>query len=156
MAAVTIYGDFGAQENKVSHCFHCFPIYLPWSDGTRCHDLSFLNVSFKPALSFSSFTFIKRLFSSSSLSAIRVVSSTYLKLLIFLQEILIPGCASSSPEFHMMWSEVKIAQSCLTLCHRPETGVGNLSLLQGIFPTQGSNSGLLHCRLDSLDRKSVV
>ena len=28
-------------ENKVSHCFHCFPIYLPWSDGTRCHDLSF-------------------------------------------------------------------------------------------------------------------
>ena len=29
-----------------SHCFHCFPIYLPWSDGTRCHDLSFLNVEF--------------------------------------------------------------------------------------------------------------
>ena len=28
----------------VSHCFHCFPIYLPLSDGTRCHDLSFLNV----------------------------------------------------------------------------------------------------------------
>ena len=27
-----------------SHCFHCFPIYLPWSDGTVCHDLSFLNV----------------------------------------------------------------------------------------------------------------
>ena len=27
----------------VSHCFHCFPIYLPWGDGTRCHDLSFLN-----------------------------------------------------------------------------------------------------------------
>ena len=31
---------------KVFHCFHCFPIYLPWSDGTRCHDLSFLNVEF--------------------------------------------------------------------------------------------------------------
>ena len=28
----------------VNHCFHCFPIYLPWSDGTRCHKLSFLNV----------------------------------------------------------------------------------------------------------------
>ena len=27
----------------VCHCFHCFPIYLPWSDGTRCHNLSFLN-----------------------------------------------------------------------------------------------------------------
>ena len=26
------------------HCFHCFPIYFPWSDGTRCHDLRFLNV----------------------------------------------------------------------------------------------------------------
>ena len=33
-------------KNKISHCFHCFPIYLPWSDGTRCHDLSFLNVEF--------------------------------------------------------------------------------------------------------------
>ena len=30
--------------NKISHCFHCFAIYLPWSDGTGCHDLSFLNV----------------------------------------------------------------------------------------------------------------
>ena len=30
----------------VSHCFHCFPIYLPWSDGTGCHDLSFLNIEF--------------------------------------------------------------------------------------------------------------
>ena len=32
--------------NKVCHCFHCFPIYLPWSDGTRCHGLSFLNAEF--------------------------------------------------------------------------------------------------------------
>ena len=32
------------KKNKVLHCFHCFPIYLPWSDGTRCHDLSFMNV----------------------------------------------------------------------------------------------------------------
>ena len=31
-------------KNKVSHCFHCFPIYLPWSDGTRCYDFRFLNV----------------------------------------------------------------------------------------------------------------
>ena len=37
---------FGAQENKVCHCFHGFPTYLPWSDGTGCHDLSFLNVEF--------------------------------------------------------------------------------------------------------------
>ena len=34
------------RKKKVSHCFHCFPIYLPWSDRTGCHDLSFLNVEF--------------------------------------------------------------------------------------------------------------
>ena len=44
MASVTICSDFGAQKNKVWHCFHWFPIYFPWSDGTRCHDLHFLNV----------------------------------------------------------------------------------------------------------------
>ena len=44
MVAVTICSDFGAQENKVCHCFHYFPIYLPWSDETGCHDLSSLNV----------------------------------------------------------------------------------------------------------------
>ena len=32
------------RKIKSSHCFHCFPIYFPWSDGTRRHDLSFLNV----------------------------------------------------------------------------------------------------------------
>ena len=46
MAKITVCSDFGVQKNKVSHCFHCFPIYLPWSDGTICHDLSFLNVEF--------------------------------------------------------------------------------------------------------------
>ena len=46
MAAVTICSDFGASENKASHCFYCFSIYLPWSDRTVCHDLSFLNVDF--------------------------------------------------------------------------------------------------------------
>ena len=44
MAAVTICSDFGDQKNKVWHCFYCFPIYFPWSDGTGCHDLHFLNV----------------------------------------------------------------------------------------------------------------
>ena len=107
MAAVTICSDFGAQENKVCHHFHCFPIYLPWSNGTGCHDLSFLMLSFKPTFSLSSFTFIKRLLSSSLLSAIRVVSSAYLRLLIFLPAILIPACASSSPSFLLMYSAYK-------------------------------------------------
>ena len=96
MAAVTICRDFGAPQNKVSNCFHCFLIYLPWSDGTGCHDFHFWMLSFKPAFSLSSFTFIRSLFSSSSLSTIRVLSSAYLKLLIFLPAILIPACVSSS------------------------------------------------------------
>ena len=70
--------------------------------------LVFWMLSFKPTFSFSSFTFIKRLFNSSSLSAIRVVSSAYLRLLLFLLVILIPACASSSPAFLMMYSAYKL------------------------------------------------
>ena len=69
-AAVTIFSGFGAPENKVCHCFHCLPI--------ACHEVLepdamifiFWILSFKPDFSLSSFTFIKRLFSSSFLSAI--------------------------------------------------------------------------------------
>ena len=43
MAAVTICSDFGAQKDKVSHCF---PTYFPWSDGTGCH--SVLSNSLRP------------------------------------------------------------------------------------------------------------
>ena len=73
MAAVTICSDFGAQKKSdtvstvspsISH------------EVTRCHDLHFLNVEFKPTFSFFSFTFIKRLFSSSSLSAISVICTS--------------------------------------------------------------------------------
>ena len=188
MAVIIICSDFGAQKNKVSHRFHCFPICLregirgqtDWNHNHRkltslstwttalsrwtfvgkvmsllfnmlsrfvitflprskhfliswlqspfavileprkikpatlstvypsiCHEmmgpdammLVFWMLSFKPTFSLSSFTFIKRLFSSSSLSAIRVVSSAYLRLLRFLPAILIPACVSSSPVF---------------------------------------------------------
>jgi len=76
--------------------------------GSDAMILVFWILSFQPAFSLSSFTFIKRLFSSCSLSAIRVVSSAYLRLLIFLQSILIPACASFSPAFHMMYSAYKL------------------------------------------------
>ena len=108
MAAITICSDFGAPQNKVCHCFHCIPIYLPWSDGTGCHDLSFLNVSFKP-------TFHSPLSLSPRGSLVllhflplRVVSSAYLRLLIFLTAILILACVSSSPVFLMMYSAYKL------------------------------------------------
>ena len=124
MAAVTIHSDFGAQENKICHCFHFFTFYLPWSDGTGCHCLCcylvtqwcltvtpwtaagqaslsftvfwscsnscplswwghptisssvipsiivFLALTFKPDFSLCSFTLIRGLFSSSTLSAV--------------------------------------------------------------------------------------
>ena len=41
-AEIDVYSDFGALQNKVCHCFHCFSIYLPWSDGMGCHDLGTL------------------------------------------------------------------------------------------------------------------
>ena len=86
-----------------SVCFHFFPFYFSWSHGTRCHDLSFLMSSFKQAFSLS-FTLISRLFSFFSFSAFRVVSSAYMKLLIFLLAILIPACDSPSLAFPKMYS----------------------------------------------------
>ena len=65
-----------------------------------CHEVTGLDamilifwmLSFRPTFSLSAFTFFKRLFSSSLLSAIKMVSSAYLRLLIFLPAILIPAC----------------------------------------------------------------
>ena len=105
MAAVTICSDFGTSKNKVWHCFHCFPIYLPWSDGTRCHELVFWMLSFKPPFSPFSFILVKRLFSS---SAVRVVSPAYLKLSILLQAVVIPACESSGLAFCMTYAAYKL------------------------------------------------
>ena len=92
---------FKPAKNKLCHCFHCFHTYLPWRDGTGCLSSSFfecwvLNQLFQSLLSSS--------WRGSLLSAISVVSSAYLKLLIFLPAILIPACPSSSLAFLMMYS----------------------------------------------------
>ena len=110
MAAITICRDFGrkiksATVSTVSPCI-CHEMIRP-----DAMILVFWVLSFKPTFSLSYFTFIKRLFSSSSPSAIRVVSSAYLRLLIFLLAILIPVCASSSPAFLMMYSAYKLISS---------------------------------------------
>ena len=107
MAAVTICSYFEAQKNSLT-------VYIVSS--SICHEVMILDAmilvfsmcSFMPAFSLSSFTFIKRLFSSSSLYAIRVVPSAYLRLLIFLLAILTPACASSSPAFLMIYSAYKL------------------------------------------------
>ena len=70
--------------------------------------LVFWMLSFNPNFPLSSFIFIKRLFISSLLSVIRVVSSAYLRLLIFLLATLIPACASSSPAVLRMYSAYKL------------------------------------------------
>ena len=103
-------------KNKVWHCFHCFPIYFPWNDGTRCHDLSLLNVELQANFFTLLFHFHQEaLYSSSSLSAIRVVSSAYLRLLIILLAVLIPACASSSPVCLMMYSVYKLNKLMVTV-----------------------------------------
>ena len=76
--------------------------------GPEAMILIFWMLSYMQTFSLCSLTFFKRLVSSSSLSAIRVVSSTYRRLLIFLPSILIPACASSSPAFLLMYSAYKL------------------------------------------------
>ena len=68
----------------------------------------FWMLSFKPAFSLSSFTLIKSHFGPSSFSVIKVISSAYLRLLMFLTTILIPACEPSSSAFHMMYSAYKL------------------------------------------------
>ena len=84
MAAVTICSDYGAQAKKSVTVSIVTPSICHEVMGLDAMILVFWMLSFKPIFPLSSFTFIKRLFSSSLLSAIRVVSSAYLRLLIFL------------------------------------------------------------------------
>ena len=70
--------------------------------------LVFQMLSFKPTFSPSSLNFVKKLCSYSSLSAIKMVSSAYLRLSIFFPTIRIPTCASCSPAFFMMYSVYKL------------------------------------------------
>ena len=92
------------------------PVTISIDSPSICHEvmgqdamiLAFWMLSFKPAFLLSSFTFIKRFFNSSSLSALRVVWPTYLRLLIFLLAILTTACASSNSAFLMIYSAYKL------------------------------------------------
>ena len=106
--------------------------------------LGFWMFSFKPVYSLSCFTLVKMLFSSSSLSAVRVVSSEYLRLLIFHPAILIPGCEPGISH-HVLCIEVKYARwqyAALTYfflnfepihCCMPGSNCCFLTCLQGIL-----------------------
>ena len=104
MAVVTICSDFRAQKDKSLTVSIFSPSIYQEVMGLDVMILVFWMLSF----SVSSFTFIKRLFSSSFLSAIRMVSFVYLRLLIFLLAILIPACVLPSLAFRMMYSAYKV------------------------------------------------
>ena len=108
MAAITICSDFGTPQNKSDTVFIVSPSISHEVMGPDAMILVFWMLSFKPTYSLSTFTFFKRLFISSSLSAIRVSSCAYLRLLIFLPANLNPACTSSSPAFLMMFSAHKL------------------------------------------------
>ena len=102
---------------------------MPWSSFSECWVLSQLFHSFtfipwtaayqaSPSMGFSrqdcfysaSQNIFRRFFSSSLLSAIRVVSFAYLRLWVFLLAILNLACSSLSPEFHMTYSAYKLSK----------------------------------------------
>jgi len=95
---------FEPQKRKSVTTFTFSPSSCHIAMGLDAMILVFLIFSFKLTLLLSSFILIKRFFSSSSLSAIRVVSPAYLKLLMFLPPILITAYNSSSLAFLMMCS----------------------------------------------------
>ena len=108
MAAVTICSDFGAKKSQVSTVStfpHLFAMkwwdQMPWSLFSECRALSQL---FQSLLSLSSRGSLVLL----HFLPLRVVSSAYLRLLIFPLAILIPACASSSPLFLMMYFANKL------------------------------------------------
>ena len=94
MTVVNNCSDFGAQENKVWNCLHCFPIYFPWGDRTGCHDLSFLKAEFLAC--FSTVFFQIHQFSSVQLSC-SVVSNS---LRPHEPQHARPPCSSPTPGTH--------------------------------------------------------
>ena len=108
MSAIAICIDFRVKKIKSVTVSIVAPSICHEVMGPDAMILVFWMLGFKPDFSTLLFHFIKRLFISSSLSAIRVGSSAYLRLLILLREILIPACASSSPAYHIMYSAYKL------------------------------------------------
>ena len=101
---------FRTQEEELCHCFHLLnpPFTCHEVMGLNAMILVFLILRFKLTFSLASFTLIKRLFSLSSCSAVRVVSSAYLRWLIFLPVTLISACNSPSLTFQIMCSAYKL------------------------------------------------
>ena len=140
MAAVSICSDFRAQQEEISHYCTFPPSIFHEVMGAGCHNLSFFLIfNFNLALSLYSFTLMKKLFSSSSLSAFRMVSSSYLRLLMFPHLSWFQLC---HPAWHFSW----YAQ------HTNQTGCQQTALLYSFLDLesiscsiQGSNCCFLIC-----------
>jgi len=138
------------KKKEICHCFYFFPFCLSWSDETRWNDLSFLNVEFQASFFILLFHPHKELFSSSSsLSAIRVVSSVYLRLLLFLPAFLIPACDSSNSAFHMIKSAYGFPRwlsSKESACN-----AGDMALIPGLWssPREGNGNPLQYSCLEN-------
>ena len=107
-------------------------------------------LSFKPAFSLSSFTLMKRFFSSSLLFAIRAVSSAYPRLLIFLPAVLIPAC---DPAWHFAWWGFP----CSSVSKQSACNAGGLGLIPGLgrFLGEGNVNPLQYsCLENPMDRRS--
>ena len=125
-------------------------------------------LSFKPAFSLSFFTFIKRLFSSSSLSAIRVVSSAYLRLLIFLPAVLIVQLVKNPPAMqfdswvrNIHWRRDKLSTQvflgflCGSANKESACNLGDLAPVPGLGRSPGEGNGDLiqySCLENPMDR----
>ena len=110
--------------------------------GSDAKILVFWMLSFKPTFSLSSFTFIKELFIFSLLSVIRMVSSAYLKLLIFFLAILIPTCDSSSLALPIMHSAYRGFSRGLVV-KNPPASAGEVRDTSSI-PASGRSPGEEH------------
>jgi len=98
---------FWSPRKSSLSLFPLFPHLFAMKWWGQMTGTSFLEYLVLSQISLSSFTFIKGLFCS-SLSAIRVVLSAYLRLFTFLPAILVQACASSSPAFHVMYTAYKL------------------------------------------------
>ena len=156
MTAVIICSDFGAAApQKKKNC-----ITVSTVSPSICHKVMGLDaltfvfwmLSFKPTYSLSSFTFVKRLFSSSLLSVIRVESSAYLSLLIFLLGILIPVCASSLIFKNSIKVFLGVSDGKESVCNAGDQGsVSKLGRSRG----EGNGYPLQHsCLENAMDRDS--
>ena len=154
-ASITICSDFRAQEEPICHYFHLSPSTCHEVMGLDAMVLVFLILSFKPALSVSSFTLLKRLFSSSSLSAIQF-SPVHFSCSVVSDSLrphelqhARPPCPSPTPGIHpnshpsSRWCHPAISSSVVPFSSCPQSLPASESFpMSQLFTWGGQNTGV--------------